>query len=69
MLAEIFFLRLEATSRASEEAAQAGNSRFVPVPRTVLSDFRKRQARGLKLRLLCARGQRPAPRPRRSQTL
>ena len=45
MLAEIFFLRLEATSRASEEAAQAGNSRFVPLRLSVLPEIRKRQAR------------------------
>jgi hypothetical protein len=30
MLAEIFMVRLEATSRVSQEAAAASNSRFVP---------------------------------------
>ena len=45
MLAEIFFLRLEATSRASEEAAQAGTARFVPLRLSVLPEIRKRQAR------------------------
>lgn len=45
MLAEIFFLRLEATSRASEEAIQAGTSRFVPLSRSAPSDIRKRQTR------------------------
>jgi hypothetical protein len=31
MLAEIFFLRLEAVLRASEEVIRAKNSRFVPL--------------------------------------
>jgi hypothetical protein len=45
MLAEIFFLRLETMVRASEQAAQAKNSRFVPLPGDAFPGLRGRQAR------------------------
>jgi hypothetical protein len=43
MLAEIFFLKLEMMARASEEAAQARNPRYVPYTRDPLSGPAERQ--------------------------
>jgi hypothetical protein len=45
MLAEIFFLRLEAIARASKEAAPAKPSRFVPLSPDALHVLRERQLR------------------------
>lgn len=36
MLAEIFFLRLEAALRVTEEASPAGNTRFIPGAPSIL---------------------------------
>jgi len=44
MLAEIFFLRLEAMLRASEEADRAKKHRFVPLSDNVFPTFREKQA-------------------------
>jgi hypothetical protein len=45
MLAEIFFLRLEAVLRAvSEEADRARNYRFVPLSDDVFRTFREKHA-------------------------
>ena len=38
MLAEIHFLQLENIIRASEEAARAANSRFIPITRDALKE-------------------------------
>jgi hypothetical protein len=45
MLAEIFFLRLEAIARASKDAAPAKSSRFVPLSPGALNALRERQLR------------------------
>jgi hypothetical protein len=44
LLAEIFFLRLEAMLRASEEPDRAKNHRFVPLSDDVFPAFREKQA-------------------------
>ena len=44
MLAEIFFLRLEAMLRAWEEADRAKKHRFVPLSDDVFPTFREKQA-------------------------
>jgi hypothetical protein len=41
MLAEIVMLQLESAVRASEDATQSKNFRFVPLPAAELPDFRK----------------------------
>jgi hypothetical protein len=46
MLAEIFMLQLESAVRASEDAAQSKNFRFVPLPEANLPDFRKSRLDG-----------------------
>ena len=38
MLAEIFFLKLEAALRASDEATHAGNTRFIPRAPSIAPD-------------------------------
>jgi hypothetical protein len=43
MLAEIFFLRLEATARASADVDRARNSRFVALPQDAFYDLQDRQ--------------------------
>jgi hypothetical protein len=40
MLAEIFMLQLESAVRASEDAAQSKNFRFVPLSEAEMPDFR-----------------------------
>jgi hypothetical protein len=45
MLAEMYFLRLEALMRALEEAPRRENSRFVPLPRDAFKESRT-QAKG-----------------------
>jgi len=45
MLAEIFFLRLEAMLRASAAADRTKAPRLVPLPAVPLLAFRERQAR------------------------
>jgi hypothetical protein len=42
MLAEIYFLRLETLVRASEDAARALNTRFVPLHPDALKEARAR---------------------------
>jgi hypothetical protein len=43
MLAEIFMLQLESAFRASEEAIQSKNFRFVPLPKVVEQTDENRQ--------------------------
>jgi hypothetical protein len=45
MLAEIFFLRLEAAARTSELVARTRDPRFVPLPHDAFNTVRDRQPR------------------------
>jgi hypothetical protein len=45
MLAEIFFLRLEAMARTSELSAQTKDARFAPLPRDAFDTIKGRQPR------------------------